>query len=171
MKNNYVIALQHVLKSEGLWSDNPADPGGATMKGITLNVYREWKRNPHISKDELRVIPDEEVYNLYKELYWNKVQGDNLHAGVDYAVFDAAVNMGVGRAAKLIQEAVGVTADGMLGPASISAIQKTDPKELIEKFSQLKENFYRSLKTFNTFGVGWLRRVAEVKTFSESMLG
>ena len=171
MKNNYVIALQHVLKSEGLWSDNPADPGGATMKGITLNVYREWKRNPHISKDELRVIPDEEVYNLYKELYWNKVQGDNLPAGVDYAVFDAAVNMGVGRAAKLIQEAVGVTADGMLGPASISAIQKTDPKELIEKFSQLKENFYRSLKTFNTFGVGWLRRVAEVKTFSESMLG
>jgi lysozyme family protein len=141
------------------------------MKGITLNVYREWKRNPHISKDELRVIPDEEVYNLYKELYWNKVQGDNLPAGVDYAVFDAAVNMGVGRAAKLIQEAVGVTADGMLGPASISAIQKTNPKELIEKFSQLKENFYRSLKTFNTFGVGWLRRVAEVKTFSESMLG
>jgi lysozyme family protein len=171
MKNNYDAALQHVLKSEGLWSDNPADPGGATMKGITLNVYREWKRNPHISKDELRVIPDEEVYNLYKELYWNKVQGDNLPAGVDYAVFDAAVNMGVGRAAKLIQEAVGVTADGMLGPASISAIQKTDPKELIEKFSQLKENFYRSLKTFNTFGVGWLRRVAEVKTFSESMLG
>ena len=171
MKNNYVIALQHVLKSEGLWSDNPADPGGATMKGITLAVYREWKRNPHISKDELRVIPDEEVYNLYKELYWNKVQGDNLPAGVDYAVFDAAVNMGVGRAAKLIQEAAGVTADGVLGPASVSAIQKTDPKELIEKFSQLKENFYRSLKTFNTFGVGWLKRVAEVKTFSESMLG
>jgi lysozyme family protein len=171
MKNNYVIALQHVLKSEGLWSDNPADPGGATMKGITLAVYREWKRNPHISKDELRVIPDEEVYNLYKELYWNKVQGDNLPAGVDYAVFDAAVNMGVGRAAKLIQEASGVTADGVLGPASLSAIQKADAKELIEKFSGLKENFYRSLKTFDTFGKGWLRRVAEVKTFSESMLG
>jgi lysozyme family protein len=171
MKNNYVIALQHVLKSEGGWSDNPSDPGGATMKGITLSVYREWKRNTHISKDELRVIPDEEVYNLYKELYWNKVQGDNLPAGVDYAVFDAAVNMGVGRAAKLIQEAAGVAADGVLGPASVSAIQKTDPKELIEKFSQLKEEFYRSLGTFPTFGVGWLNRVAEVKTFSESMLG
>ena len=171
MKNNYDAALQHVLKSEGLWSDNPADPGGATMKGITLSVYREWKRNPHISTEELMVIPDEEVYNLYKELYWNKVQGDYLPAGVDYAVFDSAVNMGVGRAAKLIQEAVGVTADGVLGPASVSAIQKTDPKELIEKFSQLKENFYRSLGTFPTFGVGWLRRVAEVKTFSESMLG
>ena len=79
--------------------------------------------------------------------------------------------MGVGRAAKLIQEAAGVTADGVLGPASVSAIQKTEAKELIEKFSQLKEEFYRSLGTFPTFGVGWLRRVAEVKTFSESMLG
>ena len=171
MKENYESALAHVLKSEGLWSDNPQDPGGATMKGITLSVYREWKRNPHISKEELRVIPDEEVYNLYKELYWNNVQGDYLPAGVDYAVFDSAVNMGVGRAAKLIQEAVGVTADGVLGPASVSAIQKTDPKELIEKFSALKESFYRSLKTFPTFGKGWLNRVAEVKTISESMLG
>jgi lysozyme family protein len=171
MKNNYDAALAHVLKSEGGWSDNPKDPGGATMKGITLAVYREWKRNPHITKEELRVIPDEDVYNLYKQNYWNKVHGDDLPAGVDYAVFDSAVNMGVGRAAKLIQEAVGVTADGVLGPASLSAIQKADTKELIEKFSHLKEDFYRSLKTFDTFGKGWLNRVAEVKTFSESMLG
>ena len=171
MKENYESALAHVLKSEGLWSDNPSDPGGATMKGITLSVYQEWKRNPHITKEELRVIPDEEVYNLYKELYWNKVQGDYLPAGVDYAVFDFAVNTGVGRATKLIQEAVGVTADGVLGPASLSAIQKTDPKELIEKFSALKESFYRSLKTFPTFGKGWLNRVAEVKTISEAMIG
>ena len=175
MKENYESALAHVLKSEGLWSDNPQDPGGATMKGITLSVYQEWKRNPHITKEELRVIPDEEVYNLYKELYWNNVQGDYLPAGVDYAVFDSAVNMGVGRAAKLIQEAVGVTADGVLGPASVSAIQKTDPKELIEKFSQLKENFYHGIVEHKPDQVkylkGWLNRVAEVKTFSESMLG
>jgi len=171
MKNNYEAALAHVLKSEGLWSDNPADPGGATMKGITLAVYREWKRNPHITKDELRVIPDEDVYNLYKQNYWDKIHGDDLPAGVDYAVFDSAVNMGVGRAAKLIQEAAGVAADGVLGPTSLSFIQKADPKELIEKFSQLKEAFYKSLSTFPTFGKGWLNRVAEVKTLSESMLG
>lgn len=175
MKNNYVIALTHVLKSEGLWSDDPQDSGGATMKGITLSTYREWKRNPHISKEELRVIPDEEVYNLYKELYWNKVQGDYLPAGVDYAVFDFAVNTGVGRATKLIQEAIGVTADGVLGPASLSAIQKTDPKELIEKFSALKESFYHGIVEHKPDQVkylkGWLNRVAEVKTFAESMLG
>ena len=171
MIENFDTSLSHVLKSEGLWSDNPKDPGGATMKGITLAVYREWKRNPHITKEELRVIPDEDVYNLYKQNYWDKVHGDDLPAGVDYAVFDSAVNMGVGRAAKLIQEAAGVTADGVLGPASLSAIQKANNKELIEKFSQLKESFYRSLKTFPIFGKGWLNRVAEVKTLSESMLG
>jgi len=171
MKNNYEAALAHVLKSEGLWSDNPADPGGATMKGSTLVVYRNWKRNPHLTKDDLKNIPDQEVHDLYKELYWDKIDGDMLPSGVDYAVFDSAVNMGVGRAAKLIQEAAGVAADGVLGPTSLSFIQKADPKELIEKFSQLKEAFYKSLSTFPTFGKGWLNRVAEVKTLSESMLG
>jgi len=170
MKDNYQAALNHVLKSEGGWSDNPADPGGATMKGITLNVYRGWKRNQHATKDELRAIPDQEVHDLYKQLYWDKIHGDDLPAGIDYAVFDSAVNMGVGRASKLIQEAVGVTSDGVLGPTSLSAIQKADTKELIEKFSHLKESFYRSLATFQTFGKGWLNRVAEVKTISENMV-
>jgi len=171
MINNYPTALKQVLKSEGGWSDNPADPGGATMKGITIGTYRQWKNNPNITKEQLRAISDAEVYDIYKQQYWNKIDGDYMPSGVDYALFDAAVNMGVGRAAKLIQEAVGVTADGVLGPKSLSAIQKANPKELIEKFSALKEAFYRSLKTFPVFGVGWLRRVAEVKTISGSMIG
>jgi len=171
MKENFDVALLHVLKSEGLWSDNPQDPGGATMKGITLSVYREWKRNQYITKEQLRVIPDEDVYNLYKQLYWDKVCADALPSGVDYAVFDAAVNMGVARATKILQEAVGVTADGVLGPKSLSAIQKANPQEIIAKFSKLKQDFYQSLKTFPVFGKGWLNRVAEVKTISESMLG
>jgi lysozyme family protein len=171
MKDNYEKSLAHVLKSEGGWSDHASDPGGATMKGITIGTYRDWKRNPHITKEQLRAISDSEVYDIYRQQYWNKIDGDYLPSGVDYAVFDAAVNMGVGRATKLIQEAVGVTADGVLGPKSLSAIQTANPKELIEKFSALKEAFYRSLKTFPVFGVGWIRRVTEVKTFSESMLG
>jgi len=171
MKNNYEAALAHVLKSEGLWSDNPADPGGATMKGITLAVYREWKRNPHITKDELRVIPDEDVYNLYKQNYWDKIHGDDLPAGVDYAVFDSAVNMGVGRASKLLQEAVGVPADGVIGSGTLQAIQKANTRSILENFAAEKTAFYKSLSTFDTFGKGWLNRVAEVKTLSESMLG
>ena len=170
MKDNYFTSLQNVLKSEGGWSDNPSDPGGATMKGITLEVYRAWKRNPHITKDELKAIPDVDVYNLYKQNYWDKCRCDDLPAGIDYAVFDASVNMGVGRAAKLIQEAVGVVADGIIGNGTIEAINKTNPRSILENFSVEKQNFYKSLPTFETFGKGWLNRVAEVKRSAESML-
>jgi lysozyme family protein len=171
MKNNFDTALAHVLKSEGLWSDNPKDPGGATMKGITFAVFKEWKRNPHLTKDDLKNISDQDVHDLYKQLYWDKIHGDDLPAGIDYAVFDSAVNMGVGRAAKLIQEAAGVTADGVIGSGTMQAIEKQNHRDLLQKFSHLKEVFYRSLGTFPTFGVGWLRRVAEVKVTADSMLG
>ena len=170
MRSNFDTALKNVLESEGGWSDIPYDPGGATMKGITLSVYQTWKRNPHITKEQLRVIPDEDVYNLYKELYWDKIHGDDLPSGIDYIVFDSSVNMGVGRAIKLIQEAAGVASDGVLGSQSLAAIKAADPKQLIEKFSQLKEEFYKSLKTFPVFGKGWLNRVAEVKERSELLV-
>jgi lysozyme family protein len=171
MKNNFDAALAHVLKSEGLWSDNPKDPGGATMKGITFAVFKEWKRNPHLTKDDLRNISDQDVHDLYKQLYWDKVHGDDLPSGVDYATFDAAVNMGVGRASKLLQEAVGVTADGIIGQGTLQAVQKANTRSLLENFAAEKTAFYKSLSTFPTFGKGWLNRVAEVKTISESMIG
>jgi len=170
MKENYQSALNHVLQSEGLWSDNPADPGGATMKGITLETYRSWKGNPHISKDDLKNISDQDVYNLYKQNYWDKVKGDDLPSGVDYAVFDASVNMGVDRASKLIQEAAGVPADGVIGNGTLQVIKNANPIDLINKFSDEKDAFYKSLPTFGTFGKGWLNRVAQVKSTSESMI-
>jgi len=170
MKDNYQASLNHVLQSEGLWSDNPADPGGATMKGITLSTYQKWKGNPHISKDDLKAISDQDVYDLYKQNYWDKVKGDDLPSGVDYMVFDASVNMGVGRASKLIQTAAGVPADGVIGNGTLEAIKNANPTELMDKFSTEKEDFYKSLPTFGTFGKGWLNRVAQVKTTSESMI-
>ena len=154
MIENYKDSLAHVLKNEGGFAILAHDPGGATMEGITLETYREWKRNPHLTAEDLKAIPDQEVHDLYKELFWDKIRGDDLPRGIDYAIFDASVNMGCGRAIKLLQEAAGVTADGVIGPASLSAIQAHDSKELIEKFSKLKEAFYRSLGTFPVFGVG-----------------
>jgi lysozyme family protein len=79
--------------------------------------------------------------------------------------------MGCGRAAKLLQEAVGVTADGIIGQGTLQAVQKANPRSLLENFAAEKTAFYKSLSTFPTFGKGWLNRVAEVKTISESMIG
>jgi len=171
MKDNFESALAHVLKSEGGWSDNPADPGGATMKGITFQVYKDWKRNPHLTKEDLKAITDQEVSDLYNQLYWTKILGNDLPNGVDYAVFDAAVNMGVGRASKLLQESVGVTADGVIGQGTMKAVYAANPQDILNKFSEEKTNFYQSLKTFQTFGKGWLNRVAEVKHIAQSMIG
>jgi lysozyme family protein len=78
--------------------------------------------------------------------------------------------MGVGRATKLLQEAVGVVADGVLGQATIKAVLAANSQDLIDKFTQEKTNFYQSLKTFQVFGKGWLSRVASVKTISKSMI-
>jgi lysozyme family protein len=86
-------------------------------------------------------------------------------------VFDFAVNAGPGRSAKILQTAVGVPADGAIGPITLAAVNAQDPVELIEKFSQAKEDFYRSLNTFETFGKGWLNRVSAVKIKASSMLG
>ena len=85
-------------------------------------------------------------------------------------VFDFAVNAGCGRSAKVLQTAVGVTPDGGIGPLTLTAVKAIPESELIEKFSQAKENFYRSLNTFETFGKGWLNRVAAVKGKATSML-
>lgn len=170
MKDNFNQSLAYVLQNEGLWSDNPKDPGGATMKGITFAVFKNFKNNPNLTKQDLLHINDQDVHDIYKQLYWDKIRGDDLPCGVDYAVFDAAVNMGVNRAAKLLQESVGVNPDGVIGNITLGVINKTNKLSLLENFAAEKKQFYQSLSTFNTFGKGWLNRVAEVKTRSENML-
>ena len=74
-------------------------------------------------------------------------------------------------ARKMIQKALGVTADGAIGPATMKAIQEADGKDLLEKFSHSKEAFYKSLPTFGTYGKGWLKRVADVQTSASTMIG
>jgi lysozyme family protein len=115
-------------------------------------------------------LTPELVAPLYKRKFWDACKCDDLPTGVDYLVFDFAVNAGCGRAAKILQTAVGVTADGAIGQITLAAVKAQNPVELIENFSQAKENFYRSLNTFETFGKGWLNRVAAVKVKASSML-
>ena len=70
----------------------------------------------------------------------------------------------------MIQKALGVAADGSIGPATMKAIQEAEGKDLLGKFSNIKEAFYKSLPTFQTYGKGWLKRVADVQTSASTML-
>jgi lysozyme family protein len=170
MLSNWPASLALVLKSEGNFVNHRNDPGGMTNLGVTRNVWRDWVKRD-VDEAEMRSLTPELVTPLYKARYWDAVKADDLPRGVDYAVFDAAVNMGPGRAARLLQAALGVTADGSIGRATIAAATAADPVELLEAFSLGKEAFYQSLPTFATFGKGWLNRVAHVQDAAEQMMG
>jgi len=170
MEANFFKSLEIVLKHEGGFVDHPEDPGGATNKGITHKTYSDFLGRPLEDVDELKNIPDEHVQQIYKDGYWNRVKADQLPGGVDFCTFDWAVNSGPGRAAKALQKAVMVTQDGAIGPMTLAAVEEELPEEIIEKITKEREEFYRSLKTFDTFGKGWLRRNEETRDFALEMI-
>jgi lysozyme family protein len=170
MISNWQKAFEQMLASEGGYVNHPSDPGGMTNLGVTKRVWEEWVGRESNEK-EMRSLTSEMVEPLYKRKFWDACKCDELPSGIDYLVFDFAVNAGVGRSAKILQTAVGVTPDGGIGPVTLAAVNAIPEAELVEKFSQAKEDFYRSLNTFETFGKGWLNRVAAVKVKATSMLG
>jgi lysozyme family protein len=169
MVSNWDNSFKLMLKSEGGFVNHPSDPGGMTNLGVTKATWENWVGRES-DEAEMRGLTPEKVEPLYKKKYFDAVRGDELPMGLDYLMFDFAVNAGAGRAIKTLQTAVGVTPDGGFGPMTMAAVQAVDPVELIERFSQAKENFYRSLTTFSTFGKGWLNRVADVKVKASAML-
>ena len=169
MQSNWSNAFALMLKSEGGFVNHPSDPGGMTNLGVTKATWENWVGRES-DEAEMRGLTPEKVEPLYKKKYWDAVRGDELPMGLDYLMFDFAVNAGAGRAIKTLQTAVGVTPDGGFGPMTMAAVQAVEPNELIERFSQAKEDFYRSLTTFATFGKGWLNRVADVKVKASAML-
>jgi lysozyme family protein len=170
MISNWQKSFELMLKSEGGFVNHPSDPGGMTNLGVTKATWENWVGRES-DEAEMRSLTPEKVEPLYKKKFFDAVRGDELPVGLDYLLFDFAVNAGAGRAIKTLQSAVGVTPDGGFGPLTMAAVQAIEPQELIERFSQAKEDFYRSLNTFNVFGKGWLNRVADVKLKANSMIG
>ena len=169
MKENFDKAFARLLVHEGGYSNHPSDPGGVTNMGVTKRVWEEWVGHPVDEKTMRNLTPDM-VKPLYKRKYWDKVCGDDLPAGVDYCVFDAAVNSGPGRAIKWLQQAVGATQDGALGPKTLAAVKAADPKLLVVGYNANRLAFLQDLPTWGTFGRGWGRRVADVKQEASSMV-
>ncbi|MER9912233.1 hypothetical protein NKJ71_16540 [Mesorhizobium sp. M0050] len=168
MDRNFARSLALVLKSEGGWSDNPADPGGATMKGVTLANFRRYVK-ADATKDDLRHITDAQIATVYRRFYWDAVAGAELPDGVDYATFDFAVNSGPGRAAKYLQGVLGTLQDGRIGPATIAALSNKSSGAVIDALSDNRLTFLKRLPTWPVFGKGWSSRVESVRKASLSM--
>lgn len=162
MKENFSLALPLVLAHEGGYSNHPKDPGGPTNKGITQRVYDAWRRGKSLPTQSVKAIAQSEVEAIYRAQYWNAVRGDDLPAGLDYAVFDYAVNSGPSRAARDLQKQLGVTADSVIGAITLDAADaamRLDEEHAIAAYCEERLDFDKSLSTWPTFGKGWNRRI------------
>lgn len=169
MNTNFDLVMPYVFAEEGGFVNNKKDPGGATNLGVTLATWRAWKHNVKLTADDLKVITQADATPLYKQNYWDTIDGDELPSGLDYAVFDFAVNSGVSRAVRVLQKVLGVDEDGILGSETLAATQSADIADLVDKYISARESFLKSLKTFPVFGHGWLLRTARVRQRSHKL--
>ena len=159
-----------VLRHEGGFVEHPRDPGGATKYGITLNTLRGWRGDETLTADDVRALTEEDAREIYLARYWNPIRGDELPPGVDLAVFDYAVNSGVRRAARELQAVLGVPQDGAIGRVTLAAARSLDPNVVISNLCERRRAFLRTLRTFDTFGRGWLQRVAEIEEAAKARI-
>lgn len=145
MRENFKAALAATLQWEGGYVNHPADPGGATNKGITLNTYRRYKK--HATVSDLKKIPQSVVEKIYRDGYWAKAGCDKLAAGVDLATFDYAVNSGPSAARKSLMKSIGKQSDYVT----------------VQKLCRRRLSIYRTFKHWGTFGKGWTRRINAIE--------
>lgn len=144
-------AFDRVIGHEGGYVNDPRDPGGETKYGISKRAY------PNV---DIKNLTPEQAKDIYRRDYWNKLHLDELPANVRFDLFDAAVNSGVGAAAKFLQRAAGTVSDGVIGKLTIAAANGMDPQRLDKRLSGYRLQYLCDLSTFPTFGKGWVRRVA-----------
>lgn len=164
MRENFNQQTTWLLVHEGGYVNHPKDPGGATNRGVIQRTYDGYRRRKGLPKQSVKLITMDEVMDIYRTQYWDAVMGDQLPAGLDYAVYDFAVNSGPKRAIRFLQELLGknVIQDGVMGNQTLGVLADFGPedmRELIEAYCEKRWNWMKTLSTFATFGKGWTRRV------------
>jgi len=157
-RSRFDHAAGFVLQHEGGFAQHPRDPGGATKFGVTRETLSR-ARGQAASVEDVRRLTEPEALSIYRQLYWDPVRGDELPPGLDLATFDLAVNSGPGRAVRMLQGALGVGADGIVGPVTLAAAWDADREEAIRRLTRSRLGFLSRLATWPVFGRGWRRRV------------
>jgi lysozyme family protein len=173
MQNNFQACLDEVLKLEGGWVDDPADPGGATNLGVTLNTWRTWVGvNKAVTVADIKALTPADVAPLYQQVFWKGCAGEYLPAGADLATFDWCVNSGVRRGNQGLQEALGVSQDGLVGPETLKAAAAMGDKVLVNAICDKRAAFYEAQPEGEKeeFLDGWLNRVEAVRGVALGMI-
>jgi lysozyme family protein len=165
--DGFESALAFVLRWEGGYVDNKADPGGATNKGVTQAVYDAWRRQSGIATQDVRLLGDAELRSIYQGGYWTPARCDGLKERLDLVEFDTSVNMGVHRAIRFLQSAVGCDVDGNFGPGTQRAVDAADAGLTLAAYCDAREQYYRELVKKNAdlgaFLKGWLNRLNSLR--------
>ena len=169
MQNNFDKCLEMLLHHEGGYVNDSRDSGGMTNLGVTKRVYDKWI-DRESTEQEMRDLTPEDVAPIYKKNYWDRVKGDLLPSGLDWACFDWAVNSGSGRPAKAVQRAVGATVDGAIGKQTVALVMEKDPEFIIDYVYIVRKAFYEGLDDYKHFGRGWSRRNKETLKQALSMV-
>ncbi|KVR92123.1 glycoside hydrolase family 108 protein [Burkholderia vietnamiensis] len=146
-------AFDALIGNEGGYSNNPKDPGGETMWGITARVARAAGYT-----GTMRDLPRDTAKAIAKRFYWDPLKLDALDARVAFQILDS--NYNGGHPVIWMQGAAGARVDGVLGPATIAAVQATDPLRFMMRWNALRIRYFTSLKTWISFGKGWVNRIA-----------
>ncbi len=155
--------VEIVLQHEGGYSEHPDDPGGATNFGITHRTLAAWRKVDACTREDMQQLEEAEAIDIYRALYWNALNCDQLPMGVDLVTFDFGVNAGVSRAARTLQGVLAVKTDGQIGPITLAAAQRMEADYVINTLSDVRLDFYKGLSTWSTFGRGWSRRTSETR--------
>ncbi len=171
MQDDFQPSLTIILKEEGGDDDDKRDPGGRTSRGI---IQREWDvfRQTHPNRpSDVWKASNADVASIYHDQYWLPYC-DKMPSGVDLVFFNTCVNSGRQQAVKELQRSLGLNpADGMMGMITMDALNKCpDYDVLISAMCERRVAFYKSLKTFKTFGKGWLARTSRIESSALAML-
>lgn len=151
--NSFDDAFAALMGNEGAYVDNPSDPGGATMWGVTERVARAWGY-----QGDMRLLPQEIAKQIAKTQYWDPYKCDQFDVRIGFNVFDAAYNGG--HPAQWLQQAAGVTADGVIGAITVAAVRAIDPLQIVMRFDAYRLQYLGNLSVWPTFGHGWANRIA-----------
>lgn len=182
MKQNAHASLTLVLKDEGGYAERNTEGGGAVNMGVTFSTFKAWRKLANKAEPtfaDLKAMPVDEAKAIYRAQYMNPTGFDDLPVGVDYVVFDAAVNGGVTGSIKLLQQALGhKPVDGHYGLNTRWAARHRDPAKLIDAICEARVAHYKKLKRFNepykpgaarTWGDIWSARIKLVAKRAKTM--
>lgn len=153
-----------ILNSEGTAYENvPGDTGGCTHYGLILDDVKTFFHKPNATCDDVKALTQTDAFNMYKAMYWDKFHADDItNQSLATYIVDGAINQGVGLIAKYVQSIVGVTADGIVGPATVKAINAHDAQDLFDKLKEQRLKRYTSIVANNPsqqkFLKGWINR-------------